>query len=232
MGWGEGLDQVGRWLEAQSDPSDLRVISWYPDGPLAYFFSGETVGVLPGSRMPWLDVDYVVTYINQVQRDIPTPTAIDFFEHQLPVFTVEIGGMEMAKVYHMRTIMDLLAASAESPIDLTAGWQWPGLTLSELQTVQGAPAGSTMPVTMRWSGTSERDLKVSLRLISDDDTLVAQRDVGLGEKIQLTLFVPPDAAPGPYGLHLMVYEAETLEPVSAEDGQQIIEVAPIEIYLH
>ncbi len=43
------------------------------------------------------------------------------------------------------------------------------------------------------------------------------------------MFVPPDAVPGQYGLHLMVYNADSLDPIPTADGQQIIQVASVQV---
>ena len=71
--------------------------------------------------------------------------------------------------------------------------------------------------------------RLSLRLILADGTLVAQVDDGLESLNKIQLFVPPDAVPGPYGLHLMVYDAESFEPIPAPDGQQIVQVTTVQV---
>ena len=102
--------------------------------------------------MPWLDVDYVVTYINQVQRDIPTKEAVDFFARQTPVFTSTISGMEMAKVYDMRAIVATLFEDVAAPQAAPAGIQWPPMALTALRTLPSAPVGSVLPVELEWQG--------------------------------------------------------------------------------
>ena len=229
VGWGEGLDEAGRWLDSQPDAARKRAVSWYAGGPLSYFFSGESVGVLAGSRMPWLDTDYVVTYINQVQREIPTRAALDFFATQTPVYTATIAGLEMAHVYNLRTIMADLYAAVETPVELPAGQQWPPMTLTALASLPSAPVGSVLPVELAWDGPQDGTRRLSLRLIAEDGTLVAQVDDGLDALNRIQMFVPPDAAPGTYGLHLMLYDAETLDPIPAADGQQIVQMATVKV---
>jgi len=229
IGWGEGLDEAGRWLDAQPEAEKKRAVSWYAGGPLSYFFRGEAVGVLAGSRMPWLDTDYVVTYINQVQREIPTRAALDFFAAQTPVYTATIAGLEMARVYDMRAIVADLYANVAAPVDLPAGQQWPPMTLTALRSLPSAPVGSVLPVELTWAGPLDGTRRLSLRLIAADGTLIAQVDDGLDTVNRIQLFVPPDAAPGDYGLHLMVYNAETLDPIPTADGQQIVQVASVQV---
>jgi hypothetical protein len=40
IGWGEGADEAGRYLDAKPNASELRVASGYTNGPLSYFFRG------------------------------------------------------------------------------------------------------------------------------------------------------------------------------------------------
>ncbi len=227
VGWGEGLDEAGRWLSRQPDAEKKRAVAWYAGGPLSYYFAGESVGVISGSRMPWLDVDYVVTYINQVQRNIPTKEAIDFFARQTPVFTATISGMDMAKVYDMRAIVAKLYQEVASPVDIPAGLAWPPMTLTTLRTLPQAPPGSVLPVELAWQGPIDGTRRLSLRLIAQDGTLVAQVDDGLEVLNTIRMFVPPDAVPGDYGLHLMVYDAASLDPIFSADGQPIVQVTTI-----
>ena len=229
VGWGEGLEEAGHWLDQQPDAEKKRAVGWYAMGPLSYFFHGESVGVISGSRMPWLDVDYVVTYINQVQRDIPTKEAVDFFARQTPVFTSTISGMEMAKVYDMRAIVATLFEDVAAPQAVPAGIQWPPMTLTALRTLPSAAVGSVLPVELAWEGPIDGTRRLSLRLIAEDGTLVAQVDDGLDALNSIRMFVPPDALPGPYGLHLMVYDSDSLEPIPTADGQQMVQVATVEV---
>ena len=102
IGWGEGLDQAAAWLNAQPDAEKQRIVSWYYDGPLSYFTKAEPSGVRYGSSLAWLDNDFVVLYINQIQRDIPSKEAVDWYLSQEPAYRVDFGGIELARVYDMR----------------------------------------------------------------------------------------------------------------------------------
>ena len=86
-----------------------------------------------------------------------------------------------------------------------------------------------LPVELAWDGPFDGTRRLSLRLIAEDGTLVAQVDDGLEALNKIRMFVPPDAVPGPYGLHLMVYNADSLDPIPTADGQQIIQVATVQV---
>jgi hypothetical protein len=92
IGWGEGLDQVGRWLDDQPDAPALRVGSYYASA-LAPFFRGKISEVTAGG------LDYVVLYRKQAQGGDPSPTVLRYFEAEEPVRIVRLGNIEYAWVY-------------------------------------------------------------------------------------------------------------------------------------
>lgn len=105
IGWGEGLDQVADYLNAQPFAEDLRVISWYGDGPLSYLFKGQTVGMDVDMDLDFLrKCDYVVLYINQFARQLPSTEILSYFATLTPAEVVKIGNLEYARVYDMRKI--------------------------------------------------------------------------------------------------------------------------------
>ena len=109
VGWGEGLDQVGKWLTQQPGASELRIVSGYAEGPLGYFLQpGQKAFALTESSKRQLvsrqvvDVDYVVLYANQWQRGIPSPELVDYYMGREPAHIVRSGGLELARVYDVR----------------------------------------------------------------------------------------------------------------------------------
>ena len=229
VGWGEGLEEAAAWLNEQPDAENLNVISWYAEGPLSYYFRGNKITVAFGSRMPWLDVDYVVLYINQIQRDIPTKTVIDYFMHETPVFEAVRDGFVLARVYDMHAILDKLAAEAPPVQDVPVAVQWPDLELTELRTLPAVAIPAGLPVELSFTGNVGGERKVSLRLISADGTLVAQRDLPVEEEVTAQLYVPPDALPGPYDLVLLVYDGETMDPIPTVEGVDLMTLTTLEV---
>ncbi|MCS7260254.1 MAG: glycosyltransferase family 39 protein, partial [Anaerolineae bacterium] len=92
IGWGEGLDVVGRWLQAQPDSSALRVGCMYPSA-LAPFFRGRISEVTSGQ------LDYVVLYIKQVQEGVPSLSWLRYYAAQPPLYRVQLAGIPYAAVY-------------------------------------------------------------------------------------------------------------------------------------
>ena len=105
VGWGEGLDQAARYLNAKPEAPSLRVMAWYPDGSFSYFFNGETNGSQPEwepTRLELEDIDYVVTYVNQWQRQLPFPEMLNALQGLAPERVIELNGIEYARIYDIR----------------------------------------------------------------------------------------------------------------------------------
>jgi len=118
IGWGEGLDQAARILNAL--PDRRRVVAWYGDGCFSYFYDGTSVTLDENSSLSDLrSTDIVVLYRDQWQRHLPSPEFLAFFERINPDYVVEIGGIEYARIYKLRDApalpaLGLLPAGATS----------------------------------------------------------------------------------------------------------------------
>jgi hypothetical protein len=106
LGWGEGLDQVGRWLETRPEPAASRTGSYYAS-TLAPFYSGE----LADPTAPRLD--YLVLYRKQRQGGVPSPTFIRYYENQGALHTVRLNGIDYAEVYAGPALQPALAAQPQ-----------------------------------------------------------------------------------------------------------------------
>ena len=102
IGWGEGLDQVGRFLQREAETQNRRVGTAYAS-TVAPFFEGDLSNVT-GARL-----DYVVLYSKQVQSGQPSPTAIRYYEQLGPIFSVELNGLHYADVYPGPAVQPALA---------------------------------------------------------------------------------------------------------------------------
>lgn len=114
VGWGEGLEQAIFWLNSLPDADDKSISSWYGEIAKPYM-KGDSRGFSPQDSRSQLRVDYVVFYINQVQREIPSPALIDYFQEQTPVYTVEEDGVPYVWVYKS---LDLQETSKKSKPDI------------------------------------------------------------------------------------------------------------------
>ena len=236
VGWGEGLDQAAAWLNQQPDAEDLRVAAWYHDGPFSYFFDGAAVGVSSDSPLFWLDTDYAVLYVNQWQRQIPSPEAIDYFFAREPVHVVRSGGVELARIYDMRdvTLPDFVDIGKESGADFGGQIR---LAAYDFDTLQAEP-GDVIDATFYLQSLvpMETDYNVLVELTGPDgETLWREEGWPWGAPTSdwpvreirpdgHQIAIPEDAVPGLYRLSLAVYDPATLErlPVTAIDSDELI----------
>jgi 4-amino-4-deoxy-L-arabinose transferase-like glycosyltransferase len=112
VGWGEGLDQVGAYLETQPNPEDLSVMSVNAYGPLSFYFSGTTIQMPEGELTPEFlsNFDYVVIYILQWQYQYQKPL-LDAVEQLEPEHTITLNGLEYARIYNVMDISEMEWAS-------------------------------------------------------------------------------------------------------------------------
>ena len=108
VGWGEGLDQVAAYLNAQPNAQASRIAIYYPQ---VLNFQGMVAGTLHrfNDRVP---TDYVVDYVNASQRG-QLPLEV---RGRTPDFVVELNGIVYAQVFHLDPpVMLSTAGQAASP---------------------------------------------------------------------------------------------------------------------
>ena len=116
IGWGEGMDLVGRYLNQKEDAASLTVAA-VPFSTLVPFFQGTVMDYLT-SNAPALTADYVVTYVSQVQRMGPDRELWKYFQHQTPEAVFRLHGLDYAWLYRgprclIRQTPDLAAPVGE-----------------------------------------------------------------------------------------------------------------------
>ena len=81
----------------------MTVASWYRS-VLAYHFDGDTISInaelAPQEKAAIEAADYAVLYIHQWQRYVP-PDLLDEFAGRVPEHTIEINGLEYARIYDL-----------------------------------------------------------------------------------------------------------------------------------
>ena len=105
IGWGEGLDQVGRWLNSQPEAAALRVGVAYASA-LAPFFAGKVSHVTADA------LDYVVVYRKQLQEGEPSPGILRYYQATPAAYTVRLAGIDYAYVYSGPAMQPALANQA------------------------------------------------------------------------------------------------------------------------
>jgi 4-amino-4-deoxy-L-arabinose transferase-like glycosyltransferase len=92
VGWGEGLDELGRWLNQQPDAPVEQVGARYT-ATLYPFFSGSIAS--PISE----ELDYVAFYIKQSQSGYPAPEILRYFDTQKLLYRIRLDGIDYAHVF-------------------------------------------------------------------------------------------------------------------------------------
>jgi hypothetical protein len=116
VGWGEGLDQAAAWLNQQPDAQQLQVVAWYST-TFEPFFEGQAIYKIEEEKIsrtpkPGLAADYVVFYVNQIQRQIPSAGALQFFRAEPPVHTITLNGTDYAWIYPSLQMQHVIAAES------------------------------------------------------------------------------------------------------------------------
>ncbi len=100
IGWGEGLDRAADYLNSVPRSEKTRVVAWYGDGCLSYYYKGSTVPIgLDTTLNDLRRTDYVVLYRNQWERELPEKAFIQYFDSLTPEHVVTIDGLEYARIY-------------------------------------------------------------------------------------------------------------------------------------
>jgi hypothetical protein len=98
IGWGEGYDQVGAYIEAQPDGRDYPVASWF--GPSLQPFVSAPVVPLSWALTPG-KAGYAVLYVDQVQRGDEAAANEMLRQEFVPMHTVRIHGIDYAWIYQL-----------------------------------------------------------------------------------------------------------------------------------
>lgn len=97
IGRGEGLELAADYLNQKPNADQLQVTAWY-EQIFAPYFQGETapffsIGEAMGS-------DYLVFYRNQLQRQLPDPDLLAYFQrHYTPEHIVHLKGIDYALIF-------------------------------------------------------------------------------------------------------------------------------------
>jgi hypothetical protein len=231
IGWGEGADEAGRYLDAKADAANLRVASGYTNGPLSYFFRGQT---LPLTF--WYDADYATVFVQDWQRQLPSRKAAAYFQQLTPEKTIVLDGIDYARIYDLR--------AAPLPAYVT---DWGGVI--RLVTFQLPAAMITPGETVRAvfylvnQAPIDTNLNVLVRVVGQDGTEIA-RDEGwpwgaatsTWQKGVLwpdghDLTIPASTAPGYYRVELGFYDPATqglLPATQALTGQPLGDLVTID----
>jgi hypothetical protein len=217
IGWGEGLDEAARWLNAHTDIATTTVASWYERGPFSFFYDGAS----ESNRYIW-EADYSVVYNHQWQRELPNRRMLNYFDTLTPVHSIDVDGIEYVRIYDMR---------AAPPAPYSVEWG-DAIRLVYYDTFSGAMVpGQRFDMTIYYVKTGPLDINVNLklRLVNPDghtlllkegwpDNGVATAKWEIGEILRdnsTQVDIPEGTPPGLYRMELSFYDPATFDHLPA-----------------
>ncbi|GAB4543537.1 MAG: hypothetical protein Kow0063_36800 [Anaerolineae bacterium] len=103
IGRGEGLERAVHFIQTEGGDRLHQVASWY----------GTTVAVLFDEQVEVKDIghpqyilgsDYVIFYINQLQRELPKGAITRYVQREPPIYSAQLAGIDYAYVYRGKAI--------------------------------------------------------------------------------------------------------------------------------
>lgn len=192
IGWGEGLDLAARYLNELNPQSPPQVASWYSN-QFAPYYHGLTLDLSDQSSA--LTGDYVVFYINQVQRGFPSSEILIYFRQREPLKVIKLGGIEYAWIYPGPIISQTPPQHYTFPVEviLGGGARLIGADVSQVSLPADrfvAPAGQAdspyfygqeppgLPVTLYWETLAQinGEQNIYIRLVDEQGNSWGQID--------------------------------------------------------
>jgi hypothetical protein len=246
VGWGEGLNEAAAYLNALPNAKSLEVVSWYST-TFEPYFKGQAIYKIDDDKIsrspkPGLAADYVVFYINQTQRLLPSEGALQFFRASAsPVYTVTLNGLDYAWIYPSMRLQHVF----DGEVRLVGQAELLGYNLTDEahQPVTSAYPESVVLLSLFWEWQGQAaDDKMRISLVDDK-----QQTRGYGNPIETVAPVPraewqdgmiarddfalvifPDTPPGEYRLAAWIERPATGETVGVFDLNEKLQVIPRE----
>lgn len=230
FGQGEGLDLAARYLNGKENARDLLAVSFYPQ-EFRYYFDGSATSLRRGDwDKTWQFADYVVFYISQVQRKLPTAELVDLFSTQQPEYTARLGGVDFATVYRSPILLSGRPPAVERTLE--GARLGDSLRLAGYALGAGRPTpGQELDVTLYWLAEAQLgvDYTFTVRLVGDDGLDIWQQTgqpfggyfptswwrPGRTMYDRYRILLPAGLAPGTYWLAVSVTDAGTSRPLPA-----------------
>jgi hypothetical protein len=225
IGWGEGLDEAGRYINQVSDPNTTNVASWYERGPFSFFYDGPS----SPNRYIW-DTDYAVVYNHQWQRELPSRRMMSYFDTLTPTHTVTINGIDYVKIYNMHN----------APLsDFTVRWGNAIDLLYYDSTPGNLYPGHLFEMTMylNKSGPLDKDYRLKVYIVNQDGQVFMDKE---GKPLELDTakwdvgyilrddtyqkVVPPAMPTGIYRIEVSWFDPTNLDhlpPVQVNNGKPL-----------
>jgi hypothetical protein len=245
VGWGEGLNEAAAYLNTLPEAESSQVVSWYST-TFEPYFKGQAIYKIEDEKIsrsakPGLAADYVVFYINQTQRELPSVGALQFFRVNAPLYTVTLQGIDYAWIYPSLGLKHIIptesrlvgqaellgyevttesgqpttTATPESVVLLSLYWEWQGKAVDEPLRLSLIDAEG---VTRGWGNPIET--VAPLPYTEWQEGMVVRDD--------FALVIFPDTLPGLYRLSVWIDRPATGETVGVFPLTEQFEIVPHE----
>jgi 4-amino-4-deoxy-L-arabinose transferase-like glycosyltransferase len=187
VGWGEGLDQVTSYLNQRPDAERLTLAGFYPRVLMAQFKGN----VLPDKQYDEAEADYIVLYVNALQRDLANTLRTETRGRRAEL-VVTINGAEYARLYRVPPPSNRSASGTEfGALRLDRSF----LRTEDRRYLKSDDihAGDTLLVTLRWTllRPVEQVYYANLALVDRQGRAIAQTTDQIGGPDESTLSIRP-----------------------------------------
>jgi hypothetical protein len=245
VGWGEGLNEAAAYLNTLPEIETKQATSWYST-TFEPYFGGQAIYKIEDEKIsrsakPGLAADYVVFYINQVQRQLPSEGALQYFQTTSPVYTVTLNGIDYAWIYPSVGLQHVFAG--ELRLVGQAELLGYNLTDEQGQRVTTAYPESVVFLSLywEWQGKAEEE-PIRISLVDDEgvtrgwgnpiETVApypfSEWQEGMVVRDDFALVIFPDTPPGEYRLSAWIDRPATSETVGVFplDNEVTVQVVP------
>jgi 4-amino-4-deoxy-L-arabinose transferase-like glycosyltransferase len=242
VGWGEGLNEAAAYLNTLPNAESLKVVSWYST-TFEPYFEGHAIYKIDDDKIsrspkPGLAADYVVFYINQTQRLLPSEGALQFFKTAAsPVYTVTLNGLDYAWIYPSASLQHVFAGE----VRLVGQAELLGYNLTDEahQPVASAYPESVVLLSLFWEWQGQAaDDKLRISLVDDNlqtrgygnpiETIApvprAEWQDGMVVRDDFALVIFPDTPPGEYRLAAWIERPATGETVGVFNLEEKLQI--------
>jgi 4-amino-4-deoxy-L-arabinose transferase-like glycosyltransferase len=209
VGWGEGLEQVAAWLNAQPDITSVRTVALRITS-LNPYLRDRAQAVFPKGDQLRDRTGYVVVYLPQTQTGRADGVFGQFYGRAPPLQTVRIHGVDFAWIYRAPPPVEQPRSASFGPDIRLLGFDQSG----ELR------PGATVRFKLSWTTSAPlpKDYWLFAHLLGPGDQRYGQIDLpyptsqwapGSFAASELPIALPPDAPAGRYRLLIGLYDQAT-----------------------
>jgi hypothetical protein len=224
VGWGEGLEQVAGWLNAQPDITNVRTVALRITS-LNPYLRDRAEAVFPKGEQLRDRTGYVVVYLPQTQTGRADGVFGQFYGRAPPLHTVRIHGVDFAWIYRAPPQVEQPRAASFGPAIRLLGFDQSG---------EPRP-GATLRLKLSWatSAPPSEDYWLFAHLLGPGGQRYAQIDLpyptsqwlpGSFAASELPIALPPDAPAGRYQLLIGLYDqasGQRLQMAADQPGQPV-----------